>query len=74
MRVSKHRNREWGLWDNRNLSLEEAQFAVLLDIREELRTLNRLLSCPNFTRIPRTLVEIENNTSKRQKAKSTPPK
>lgn len=31
---------------------------VLMDIRQELRDLNRLLRCPNFTGIPTTLRSI----------------
>ncbi len=29
--------------------------ALLMDIRDELKTLNRLLSCPNFLRMPMKL-------------------
>jgi hypothetical protein len=40
----------------------EAVFAVQMDVREELRKLNRLLSCHNFIRIPRILDGIKDNT------------
>lgn len=38
--------------------------ALLMDIREELRALNALLSCPNFTSIPASLRAIRRNTAK----------
>lgn len=41
---------------------DEARFAVLMDIREELRSLNRLFSCHNFIRFPRILDKIVENT------------
>ena len=43
--------------------------AVLMDIREELKTLNRLLSCPNFQSIPRRLRQIAANTTKPKRKK-----
>lgn len=43
---------------------EKVQVAVLMDIRREVRALNRLLSCSNFLGIPRTLRSIERNTKK----------
>jgi len=44
--------------------------AVLMDIRDELQALNRLLSCPNFVEIPFILREIKRNTRKKPKAKA----
>lgn len=41
---------------------ERAGIAVLMDIRDELQSLNRLLACPNFTGIPRTLTHIRRAT------------
>lgn len=35
-----------------------ATLAVLMDVRRELQTLNRLLHCSRFTGIPRTLLTI----------------
>lgn len=35
-----------------------AQLAVLMDIRDELKKLNKLLYCSNFTGIPTTLRSI----------------
>lgn len=45
-------------------SWERVGVAVMMDIRDELQTLNRLLGCPNFTQIPATLRAIRRNTAK----------
>ena len=42
----------------------QAVLAVAMDIRDELKQLNRLLSCPNFVAIPTTLREISANTKR----------
>jgi len=44
--------------------------ALLMDIRDELQTLNRLLACPNFTQIPTTLRAIRKNTTKARRKKT----
>lgn len=41
--------------------------AVLMDIRDELQILNRLLGCQNFTGVPATLRKIVRNTTKRKR-------
>ena len=48
---------------------EAARLAVLMDIRDELQDLNRLLRCPNFLSIPAKLKQISRNTAKPRKAK-----
>ena len=45
------------------------QVAVLMDIRDELQRLNRLLHCSNFTDIPMILRRVEKNTTKRKPKK-----
>jgi hypothetical protein len=67
--MRKHRNSEWNLPASETLTWEQASFAVLLDIREELRTLNLILRCPNFTRIPAKLDAIKRNTARPRKQK-----
>ena len=52
-------------------SLDSAQVAVLMDIRDELKALNRLLSCPRFVAIPEELRIIRLNTTKRRKRRRT---
>lgn len=41
------------------------QVAVLMDIRDALQTLNRLLGCPNFLRVPHHLATIATNTTRK---------
>jgi len=47
-------------------SWEGATVSVLMDIRDELKSLNRLLHCNNFLSIPRKLEQIKLNTTKRK--------
>lgn len=57
---------EWKLSDNADgtIPVSYAQIAVLMDLRDELKKLNRLLSCENFTSIPALLRMIRENTAK----------
>ena len=48
---------------------EIAILACLMDIRDELKRLNSLLYCPNFTSIPHKLQRIALNTKSRRKRK-----
>lgn len=48
-------------------SYPAAQLAVLMDIRDELQTLNGLLRCPNFLAIPAILKTIKSNTAKKKR-------
>lgn len=66
----KFRNSIWQVNTNSSGqvgSWAEVQACLLMDIREELQTLNRLLHCTNFTAIPHKLDRIERNTRKRRK-------
>lgn len=56
--------------DGESLSVEAAQLAVLMDLRDELKRLNDLLRCENFLSIPRVLRRISRNTAKPRKAKA----
>lgn len=49
------------------ITWERVDTALLMDIRDELQTLNKLLACRNFTGIPATLRAIQRNTKKDQK-------
>jgi len=51
---------------------EGVQVALLIAIRDELKTLNQLLACPNFTGIPHTLKRIEQSTLPRFKCCGSP--
>ena len=50
----------------------DARLAVLMDIRDELQTLNALLTCKNFTSIPFVLLTIEENTRPPKPLKKKP--
>lgn len=49
--------------------IQDAHLAVFMDIRDELKVLNRLLHCPNFVAIPGILTAIRVNTIKARKRK-----
>lgn len=65
MADSRQKNGQWRIEvdSNGRVSWDQIKVAVLMDIRDELQTLNRLLACPNFTGIPRTLKRISSNTA-----------
>lgn len=66
MSDTRHKNGNWRLPTSGNGSPETwdaVKIAVLMDIRDELQALNRLLACPNFTAIPTVLRTIRRNTS-----------
>lgn len=61
MADTRHRNVDWTIHKNvvtGVVSWEGAQLAVLMDIRDELQALNRIIGCPNFVAVPQTLREI----------------
>jgi hypothetical protein len=65
----RFRNVDWFANDKtKNIETwERVGIAVLIDIREELQTLNALLRCPNFLSIPARLETIARNTRKPRK-------
>lgn len=52
-----------------NATEADKQIQVLMDIRDELRDLNKLLGCHNAIAIPSLLRDIKKNTTKRKPAK-----
>jgi len=59
-----YRNINWVLTEK---TWDSIKLAVLMDIRDELKSLNRILQCDNFIAIPRILREIKKNTNKPRK-------
>lgn len=55
-------------------SWEQVQCALLMDLRDELQALNRVIGCVNFLDIPRILRDIRTNTTPKAKAKRRPGK
>ena len=69
----RKRNTTWKLNVNDDGSVPQmdAQLSVLMDIRDEMLRLNRLLHCSNFVGIPRELANITKNTRKPRKVRRT---
>lgn len=56
-------------------SISQAQLlAVMMDIRDQLQSLNAVFHCGHFLDVPRKLDRIEKNTRKRQQPKVAKPK
>lgn len=56
--------------DGNTPTWERANLAVMMDIRDELKDLNRILHCQNFLDIPQKLEAIRRNTDKPRKKKA----
>ena len=74
MSDTRHKNGNWNLGTadaNRCLTWDQIKMATLMatimDIRDELQKLNRLLHCQNFTNIPRKLDAIHKKMPARKK-------
>lgn len=80
--ASKKANIDWLMsWEpaTNSFSANVIQCILLQEIREELKTLNRLLGCSRFTAIPTRLQEIsqqtaviQHNTTKRKYTRRKP--
>jgi hypothetical protein len=46
---------------------ESIHTALLMDLRDELKSLNRVLHCENFLRIPQKLDGIRRNTANKRR-------
>lgn len=67
--MARHKDEYWNLSEPIK-TWEEVHVAVLMDIRDELKDLNRLLHCENFKRIPFVLDRIRRNTVKPKRKKN----
>lgn len=67
MSDTRQKDSNWSIGDGPSYSYDAAHLAVLMDLRDELKRLNRLLHCPNFIEIPRILREIRRNTTRRKR-------
>lgn len=63
--MPRHKNENWNLpagtpnaEGGHTHPYDSIKCALLMDLRDELRQLNALLACPNFTGIPGTLRSI----------------
>lgn len=66
MSDTRHKNVGWNL-PERTSTYDQAQLAVLMDIRDELQELNALFRCHNFLQIPAVLRDIRRNTCRKKK-------
>jgi hypothetical protein len=75
MSARKFKDVDWDLEnENGRIDWSRVPIAVLMDIRDELRQLNRLLNCSNTLAIPKTLRAIQTNTARpRRKPSATKP-
>lgn len=65
----KIRHQSWSveLSETGSVSQADAQLIVLMDIRDELQRLNRVVGCPNFLKIPTTLKAIQRKLPAKRK-------
>lgn len=66
----RHSNRigvDWQTHTGNDFTWEQVSVEVLMDIRDELRRLNRLLHCPNFVAIPAKLDALRRKTPAKKK-------
>jgi hypothetical protein len=80
--MARHKDQQWSLPEGTpkpgggaEHSWRSIKVALLMDIRDELKQLNRLLHCSNFLNIPSELGHIRRNTLKprrTQKPKDVP--
>lgn len=68
----RQKNQVWLVADERGVTptWDAAAVAVLMDLRDELQQLNRLLGCVNFVNIPTMLMAIRKNTTRPRKRRS----
>jgi hypothetical protein len=69
MADTRKANYNWKINTNSNgtTPTEDATLAVLMDIRDELKALNILFHCTNFTEMPHTLKRIERAIPRRKR-------
>ena len=73
--MARHKNVNWNLKEKpgrspdggETYSVDTIKMSVLLDIRDELQTLNRVMSCPELRSIPGLLRRIARNTAKKKR-------
>jgi hypothetical protein len=67
--MARRKNTEWSIPEvGQSVTVDQANLAVLMDIRDELQRLNALLHCQNFQAIPRHLTRIAKNTARKKRA------
>lgn len=64
---TRKKNADWkiNIDFNGKVTVPDAQLAVLMDIRSELQSLNRVFACRNFQEMPDILRDIKRKTRAR---------
>ena len=57
--MARKKNREWNCGELSDTTFDQAQLAVLMDIRDELQELNATLNCWRFQEMPTVLKRID---------------
>ena len=65
--MARRENINWNLPESATLGYDAAALAVLMDLRDELRTIRRILQCPNFQHIPFDLGRLVKQTARRSR-------
>lgn len=65
--MARHKDWDWNIPEH--FTWQHVEVALLMDISDELKALNRTLQCPNTQRIPIYLRRIASNTTKRKRKK-----
>lgn len=67
----RQKDSQWQLNLNADgtVNTDNAQLAVLMDLRDELKKLNRVFECVNFLEIPQVLRTIARNTKPKVRAR-----
>lgn len=64
--MARNKDLNWNVADGLiGATNDDAQTSILMDIRDELKSLNKILNCPNFLEIPHILRSIKTNTKRR---------
>ncbi len=71
--MARHKDTNWNLPEVAT-AWEHVQVALLMDIRDELKRLNTLLHCHNFTQVPSILRGIRTKLPTRRRRKQPPVK
>jgi hypothetical protein len=75
MADNRMKNQRWNIGSpdsQQRWTWDQIKIAMLMDIRDELQSLNRLLHCQNFLAIPRKLDAIHRKLPTRRKRKAKP--
>jgi hypothetical protein len=66
----RRKNMSWRVpRENGSVFTDDAQLAVLMDIRDELQAINKRVQCQDTLLIPTLLKQIRRNTTKKRRRK-----